>query len=221
MQSYLDAESAASPVPQPPSRRFQPKVTVREEPLLRPSDRCNIFIHVNHLSDSQMERLKDIVSELPSLVDQISKEIRNQLWSTTWTTLAPTLEQVRALQVEAWDHERWHEAVLRELACLTVEEAEECCAHSPWDVHELLVLPLGGRRYVPAFQFLSDGSPHPAWATLMSVLLTVTRFDQWDLLAWLARPDSLLNNEPPISAIGKDPKRVLSLARLIDREGTL
>ena len=59
-----------------------------------------------------------------------------------------TSEQLALLRAEVWEHEHWHAAVLQDLPCFSIEEAQERCDRSPWDVDELLVLPHAGYRYV-------------------------------------------------------------------------
>lgn len=207
--------------PEAPSRRFQSTVSVKEEPAFQNSARCNLQVYVKHINDKHVERMKEIVTELPSLVKTINDEARRNLWAVTRQTLRVPTDQIAALQAEAWEYERWRTAVLRSLPCLTMKHAEERCDLSPWEVEELLILPHGGRKYVPSFQFLADNTPSPRWVTLMSVLLTVSRFDNWDLFGWLVRPNVFLKDQSPLVAMEIDPKRVIFIARQIERDAAL
>lgn len=208
-------------IPQSPPRHFQPTLKVFEAADYKDRHRCQLHVYVNHLSDAQLERVKEIVDALPTVVESVNQQMRSEMKSTVEAALRRSLDQLTALNSETWNHERWHAAVLREVPCLSIADAEARCANTIWDADELLVLPHQGRQYVPTFQFLTDGSPSPAWATLMSVLLTQKRFDDWDLFAWLIRPHSMLNDQSPIAAIESDPKRVRSLASRITADGTL
>lgn len=208
-------------VPQAPSRRFEPRVRISKDSGSREWGRCHVHVHFSHMDDTQVKRVEEIVSALPEVLELVDQSAREDLHLTTRETLRCSADQIAALRTEAWDHERWHEVVLSELPCLTMADAEQRCQSTPWEPEQLLVLPHRGRRYIPAFQFLEDGSPSPIWFTLMAILLEQDRFDNWDLLAWLIRPHPAFEDRPPIDVLYADPKSVLRWARRLTDDGTL
>lgn len=79
----------------------------------------------------------------------------------------------------------------------------------------LLALPTSaGRVHFPAFQFGSDGRPHPALPKVLAVF-AAARVSPWTAASWFQTPEAALGGERPAEwmAQGEDEERLLAAAR--------
>lgn len=101
---------------------------------------------------------------------------------------------------------------------LTLDEAAASLGATPDDVRrridagELLALPAGRGKLLPAFQ-VGDGQPPPGLAEVIAVLAPVVE-TPFTIASWLTGPQPELAGETPAAWLARagDPKRVLVAA---------
>ena len=214
----LDANQKAL---DPPSRRLKPSVKVSDDTFPDSSSRRTINAYFSDLTAEQGASISNVLAQLPTIIKDLKKEHLERTQREMRAAFTIPISVVLELNQLAWTHERWHEAVLKELPCLTLEEAIARCDAGPWDLYsDLLVLPHKGRSHIPSFQFDSSGAPSAVWITLIAELKGAKSHpEHWDILAWLLRPHPILKDCSPMSMYMKDPQRVRQLARSAKMQG--
>jgi len=207
----------------PPPRQLTASVTVSDDTGLSRSSRRIINAYFADLTVEQTALLSRALSKIPAIVEGARKKHLEQTSREVRAAFELSVNAMNELNAQAWAHERWHEAVLKELSCISLADAEARCELGPWDARsDLLVLSHQGRSHVPAFQFDSSGAPAAAWITLIAALRgTESTPANWNILAWLLRPHPLLDNRTPLEVQATNPQRVRQLARSNTREHLL
>ena len=79
----------------------------------------------------------------------------------------------------------------------------------------LLALPTKRGVVFPAFQFTSDGTPHPAIATVVDILADRVA-TPYTIASWLKSPKDDLGGETPMRwlELERDPERVIAAAQV-------
>jgi hypothetical protein len=208
-----------------PARRLTPQVKIfpeESEPLSRGSNQRRVGAHFSCLTDTQAALLQEVLVELPEVLKSLKDEaLMHTRQSLTHAFVLPD-SVIKQYVAEAWAHEHWHELFLQQTPCISLDEADERCEHTPWDaLEDLLGLAHQGSRHFPLFLFTADGPPDPWWIAVLAALRCEERSNEWKLLAWLLRPDSLLQNRSPLEALRDDPKGVISRAKYATREEQL
>jgi hypothetical protein len=207
----------------PPVRQLTPTVTVSDDTMITTSSRRTIRAYFGNLSIDQAALLSRALAMIPAILKGARSDHLKQTREAMRTAFELPIDVIKKLNAQAWAHERWHEAVVSDLSCITLADAEARCELGPWDVHsDLLVLNHCGRSHVPLFQFDSNGAPSAAWITLIAVLRGKDSIPtDWDIVAWLLRPHPLLNDRPPLDVQKTNPQRVRQLAYSNRREQLL
>lgn len=204
----------------PPPRRLTPSVNVSADSAVSSAHHRRIKAYFSDLSTEQATLLARVLSRVPDIMKAAMEEHLEATRREMQAAFALPFRVIQNLNEQAWVHERWHEALLKELPCITLSEATARCESGPWELRsDLLVLAHGGRSHVPGFQFDESGTPAATWITLISVLRSSeSQPTDWDVLAWLLRPHPLLDKRSPMSMHQTNPQRIRLLARSASRE---
>jgi hypothetical protein len=208
-----------------PARQLTPTVKIfpeESEPLSRGSDKRRVGAHFSCLTDAQATLLQEVLAELPGILKTLKNEALMLARESLTKGFVLPEDVIQKYVAEAWTYEEWHEWFLLKTPSISVDEADERCEQTPWDaLEDLLGLPHQGARHFPLFLFSAEGPPDPWWIAVLAALRREERCDEWMLLAWLLRPNSLLKNRSPFEALRDTPKRVISLAKSATREEQL
>ena len=223
MNDPQQSESSATRIV--PARRLVPRVKLfpeDPEPLSRGGDQRRVGAHFSCLTDTQAMLLKEVLAELPDVLKSLKDEALMQARQSLTKAFVLPESIIQQYVAEAWAHEHWHELFLQQTPCISLDEADERCEHTPWDaLEDLLGLAHQGRRHFPLFLFTADGPPDPWWVAVLAALRCEERSNEWKLLAWILRPHTILQIHSPLEALRNDPKRVISLAKHATREEQL
>lgn len=205
----------------PPQRQLVPKLWPFEPDGVTPSTgRSRILVNFSQLTDDQARLLHDVLPEILVVMARISQQQQTQARALMVQTFSKSESVLNQYRQEAWTHERWHEAVLRDLPCITLKEADERCDGTPWDAEEdLLWVAHRGQRHFPLCQFTEVGPPDPRWTCLVAKAERDNQCRGWELLAWLLTPNPFLaSNQTPMAVLPDRPRKVISLAGMTLKE---
>lgn len=199
----------------PPPRQLFPKLwPLKPDMVNQNTGRSRILVYFSQLSDAQAKVLHDVLPELLIVMAKVRQQQQLQARELMVRTFSKSESVLDQYQQEAWTHEHWHEAVLRELPCITLQETDQRCEGTPWNAEEdLLWVAHRGQRHFPLCQFTDAGQPDPRWTCLVAKAERDNRCREWELLAWLLTPNPFLtNDQTPMAALPDQPREVISLA---------
>lgn len=133
----------------------------------------------------------------------------------------PTADEVRAAL--AADSARAHLAFLQAVPCLDGDDvvrgtgmptgawSPAYAALASWKrQRQLLSVQHNGQELYPAFQFRTDGRPHPSIARILAVL--PAHRTPWQVAFWFVSPNGWLDGDAPAERLDDTPE-VLAAAR--------